>query len=358
MRDILEAVSSWLRTERKVALATVVATWGSAPRAAGSRMAVSEDGGLAGSVSGGCVETAVVQAAREVLQGAPPRLLHFGVADETAWVVGLACGGTIEVFVEPLDPALFAAVRDVLARDEPVAATTVISGPGPGPGPGTRLLSRQDGAIFGTLEGPLGQFALDSGRAALENGRPARSRAGEWDLYVDVLRPLPTLVIVGGVHIAVALVTLARAMGFRTVVVDPRPTFSNRERFPHADRLENAWPDEALAGLPLTASTAVAVLTHDPKLDDPALRTALPSAAFYVGALGSQKTQGRRRQRLLEAGLTESQLDRLHAPIGLDLGGRSPEEIALAVMAEVVAARNGRPRSRDARRATTSVSVV
>jgi xanthine dehydrogenase accessory factor len=139
--------------------------------------------------------------------------------------------------------------------------------------------------------------------------------------------------------------------------VDPRPTFSNRERFPHADRLENTWPDEALAGLPLTASTAVAVLTHDPKLDDPALRTALPSVAFYVGALGSQKTQGRRRQRLLEAGLTESQLDRLHAPIGLDLGGRSPEEIALAVMAEIVAARNGRSRSWDATRAKASVSV-
>ena len=228
MRDILQAVSGWLRAERKVALATVVATWGSAPRAAGSRMAVSDDGGLTGSVSGGCVEAAVVQAAREVLQGAPSRLLHFGVADETAWAVGLACGGTIEVFVEPLDPRLFAAVQDVLARDEPVAATTVIAGPGLG----THLLLGHNSEVVGTLEGSLGQVALDATRAALENGQPTRSRVGEWDLFVDVLRPLPTLVIVGGVHIAVALVTLARAMGFRTASRSPPRPSPTRWRRP------------------------------------------------------------------------------------------------------------------------------
>jgi xanthine dehydrogenase accessory factor len=148
--------------------------------------------------------------------------------------------------------------------------------------------------------------------------------------------------VVGGVHIATALVTLARALGYRTVVVDPRTAFANRERFPHADRLVAAWPGEALAEVGLHRSTAVAVLTHDPKLDDPALTIALRSAAFYVGALGSARTQAKRRTRLREAGLTDEQLDRLRAPIGLDLGGRSPEEIALAVLAEVVAARNGR----------------
>jgi xanthine dehydrogenase accessory factor len=165
---------------------------------------------------------------------------------------------------------------------------------------------------------------------------------------VDVLRPVSTLVVVGGVHIATALVELARTLGYRTVVVDPRPAFANRERFPHADRIEAAWPDEALARLGLTPSTAVAVLTHDPKLDDPALRAALPSDAFYVGALGSRRTQEKRRERLREGGLTDAQLDRLKAPIGLDLGGRSPEEIALAIMAEVVASRHGRAsRARD-----------
>jgi xanthine dehydrogenase accessory factor len=343
MRDILEPVAGWLGRGQKVALATVVETWGSAPRAAGSRMAVSEDGGLAGSVSGGCVETAVVQAAREVLKGAPPRLLRFGVADDTAWAVGLACGGTIEVFVAPLEPQTFAAWREALTRDEAIATATAIAGPGLG----TSLLFGRQGAIPGGAPGgALGEAAEEAARAALEKGRSARTRAGETELFVDVLRPLPTLVVVGGVHIAVALVELARTLGFRTVVVDPRPAFANRARFPHVDQLLTTWPDEALLGLPLTEGAAVAVLTHDPKLDDPALRTALPGPAFYVGALGSQKTQARRRQRLLEAGLSEEHLARLHAPIGLDLGGRSPEEIALAVMAEVVAARNGRASSR------------
>ena len=347
MRDVLEPVAAWLGQGRRVAVGTVVATWGSAPRAVGSCMAVSDDGGLAGSVSGGCVETAVVQAAREVLAGAPPRLLRFGVADETAWAVGLACGGSIEVFVETLEPSVFASLREAVRRDEPLALATVIAGPpselgrhavlGAG-GPATGLL---DGAWRAAAAAPLAD--------ALSTSRPLRVPVEGGELFVDVLRPLPTLVVVGGVHIAVALVALARTLGFRTVVVDPRPAFANPERFPHADRIESAWPDEALKALGLTSATAVAVLTHDPKLDDPALRAALPSAAFYVGALGSKNTQAKRRQRLLEAGLTEAQVDRLRAPIGLDLGGRSPEEIALSVMAEVVAARHGRAPARAAK---------
>jgi xanthine dehydrogenase accessory factor len=347
MRDVLEQVEGWLGRGRKVALGTVVSTWGSAPRGVGSRMAVSDDGGLAGSVSGGCVETSVVEAAREVLKGAPPRLLRFGVADDTAWAVGLACGGTIEVFVEVPAPEAFGAVCEALSRDEPCALATVIAGPKEAVGRELFVTSRGPGP--GSLEEPLRHEALQAAQGALAAGRAARVRVGDADLFVDVLLPLPTLVLVGGVHIAVALVSLARTLGFRTVVVDPRVAFANRERFPHADRLETAWPDEALQGLGLNPSTAVAVLTHDPKLDDPALRTALPSAAFYVGALGSPRTQAKRRKRLLEAGLTEAQLERLHAPIGLDLGGRSPEEIALAVMAEIVAARHGRggPRAAD-----------
>jgi xanthine dehydrogenase accessory factor len=339
MRDVVDPVEAWLGEGRSVALATVVEAWGSAPRATGSCMAVTAEGGLAGSVSGGCVETAVVEAAREVLKGAPPRLLRFGVADDTAWAVGLACGGTIEVFVGRLEPEVFAPVRDAVRKDEPAALATVIAGPQLG----ERLVLRAVGEPAGSLREPLRPAALDAARTALDSGRPSRVRAGEGELFVDVLRPVPTLVVVGGVHIAVALVSLARTMGYRTVVVDPRTAFANRERFPHADRIEVAWPDEALARLPLTGSTAVAVLTHDPRLDDPALRAALAGPAFYVGALGSQKTQAKRRKRLLEGGLPEDRLDRLHAPIGLDLGGRSPEEIALSVMAEIVAARNGRP---------------
>jgi xanthine dehydrogenase accessory factor len=328
-----------------VAVGTVVATWGSAPRAVGSCMAVSDDGGLAGSVSGGCVETAVIEASREILKGAPPRLLRFGVADETAWAVGLACGGRIEVFVEALDPLVFASLRGAAQRNEPLAIATVIDGPAQDLGRHAVLDAR--GAFSGSLEGGGRASAQAALGEALAAGRSARVPVAGGELFIEVLRPLPTLIVVGGVHIAVALVTLARTLGFRTVVVDPRPAFANPERFPHADRIESSWPDEALAGIGLTSSTAVAVLTHDPKLDDPALRAALPSAAFYVGALGSRNTQAKRRERLLEAGLAEKDVDRLRAPIGLDLGGRSPEEIALSVMAEVVAARHGRARSRD-----------
>ena len=347
MREVLPEVEAWLAQGRKAALATVVATWGSAPRAVGSCLAVSDDGGLAGSVSGGCVETAVVQVAREILSGGPPRLLGFGVADETAWAVGLACGGRIEVFVEALDPVVFASLREAARRDEPLALATVIAGSEHELGRHAVLDAR--GAAGGSLEGPLRATAAAALAEALVTSRPARVPAAGGELFVDVLQPLPTLVVVGGVHIAVALVTLARALGFRTVVVDPRPAFANPERFPHADRIESAWPDASLAAIGLTSSTAVAVLTHDPKLDDPALRVALPSAAFYVGALGSRNTQGKRRRRLLEAGLPEAQVDRLRAPIGLDLGGRSPEEIALSVMAEIVAARHGRAPAREAR---------
>jgi xanthine dehydrogenase accessory factor len=204
------------------------------------------------------------------------------------------------------------------------------------------LLVREDGRVEGSIAGVDGS-AREAARAALAEGR---SRCvvlpGETplEILVDALQPSPTLVMVGGVHIAVALTPLAKTLGYRTVVVDPRPAFGNAERFAQADRIVQAWPDEALGTIGLNASTAVAVLTHDPKLDDPALRAALPSPAFYVGALGSKATQEKRRRRLLEAGVTESQLARLHAPIGLALGGRAPAEIALAVMAQVVAERN------------------
>ena len=337
MRDVLPEIEAWSREGRPFALATVVQTWGSAPRTAGSKMAVADDGRIAGSVSGGCVEAAVVEAAQEVVRTGTPRLLHFGVADDTAWAVGLACGGTIDVLVERpagdwLEPAA-AAVRE----DRPAAVVTVLEGDRLG----SKLVLPSAGAPTGDL-GPLTEAARNAAGAALESGQGGRVSLGETPAFVDLLRPAPTLVAVGGVHIAIALTRLAQGMGYRTIVVDPRPAFGSEARFPHADRLVTEWPDEALGRIGLTTATAVAVLTHDPKLDDPALRAALPSPAFYVGALGSKSTQEKRRKRLAEAGLTEAQLARLHAPIGLDLGGRGPEEIALSVMAQVVAVRNGR----------------
>jgi len=222
-----------------------------------------------------------------------------------------------------------------------VAEVTVVRGPD---GLLGKKLVLAAGGSPTVLPGPeVDEAALQAAREALASGKTRSARASETgaELFADVVLPPPRLIVVGGVHVAIALVTLARTLGFETIVVDPRQAFGSAERFPHADRLVSKWPDEALREVGLTSSTAVAVLSHDPKLDDPALSVALASPAFYVGALGSQKTQEKRRLRLREAGLSSEQLARLRAPIGLDLGGRSPEEIALSVMAEIVAVRHG-----------------
>jgi xanthine dehydrogenase accessory factor len=336
MRDVLSDIERWLDEGRGVALATVVETWGSAPRTVGGKMAVSDDRRIAGSVSGGCVEGAVVEAAAGVLASGEPRLLRFGVSDDTAWSVGLACGGAIEVFVEPIARDIFGPVRDALRAETPVAVATVIRGGDTEVGRKVVLLG--DGRALGDRDAA----ALDAARAALAESRSRRFAVGGRDIFADVQLPSPRMVIVGGVHIAVALVGLAKALGFRTILVDPRAAFANPKRFPDVDELHSEWPSEALAKIDLNAGSAVAVLAHDPKLDDPALIAALASPAFYVGALGSTRTQEKRRTRLLAAGVSEEALRRLHAPIGLDLGGRSPEEIALSVMAQVVAARHGK----------------
>jgi xanthine dehydrogenase accessory factor len=308
-------------------------------------MAVSADGRIAGSVSGGCVEAAVIEAAGEVAQSGTPRLLSFGVADDKAWSVGLACGGTIEVFVEAPDAAAFAELASLASSSHAAAVATVLSGSLAG----QHLFLRGDGQKRGKLRGPFAHTISAAARDALREGKAKRLSVSDADVFIDVMKPAPKLVVVGGVHIAIPLTWMARALGFRTIVVDPRPTFGNVDRFPQADEIVPGWPDEALGKIGLDAETAVAILTHDPKLDDPALRAALPSPAFYVGALGSKETQAKRRERLLSAGLSEAQVNRLRAPIGLDLGGRSPEEIAVSVLAQVVAVRNGRADEKAAR---------
>ncbi len=334
MRDILPDLERWNGEGRPIALATVVETWGSAPRPPGGKMAATADGRIAGSVSGGCVENAVVEAGKKTLSSGKAQLLHFGVSDDTAWSVGLACGGSLDVFVEKLDPAFFTSVRDALAAQKSVAVATVIRGPAAEVGRKLALVEDE------TTVGSIDDAAAAEVRAALSARASRRVTLGERELFVDVILPAPRLVIVGGVHIAVSLVTLAKALGFRTILVDPRESFGNAKRFPHAAEIVNEWPDKALERLSPDASTAVAVLTHDPKLDDPALLASLPGRAFYVGALGSKRTQEKRRSRLLAAGLPEAALARLRGPIGLPLGGRSPEEIALAILAQVVETRN------------------
>ena len=349
MRDILSDLDNWRADNRQIALATVVQTWGSSPRRAGAKMALTPDQKMTGSVSGGCVEGAVYEAGVEVLKSNRPQLLHFGVADETAWEVGLACGGNIDIFVKPLDTNFFESLRSLLEEEQSAVLLTVVRGPEQLLG--SEVLVRDDGYVTGALNNQVfDKQALDLARETLAQGESRRVMLNEEiEVFMEVILPPPTLIAVGGVHITIALMALAKTLGYRTVVIDPRGAFGNEERFPNVDQLIQLWPDEAFQQIPITRSTAVAMLTHDPKLDDPALKIALPSSAFYVGALGSKTTQAKRRQRLFDDGLSEEQLNRLHGPIGLEIGAGTPEEIAMSIMAEIVAARNNTEKEIDSK---------
>jgi xanthine dehydrogenase accessory factor len=333
MRELLPDLENWLAKGERVALATVISTWGSAPRPAGSTMAVSASGGLVGSVSGGCVEGAVIQSAQEVLKSGQPQRLHFGVSDDTAWGVGLACGGEIDIFVQPVKAELFKELLPRLKADQGLVLNTVIKSSDSELG--AQVLTDEAGKILSAI----GKMTT----RIKQNGHEPKIIEDKGDeIFTNPLPASPTLVMIGGVHIAIALAKLAHALNFRAVIIDPRKAFATTERFADADKLIQAWPQAAFEQMPLNSSSAVASLSHDPKIDDPALIAALQSPAFYVGALGSKKTQARRRQRLLDAGLNEDELARLHAPIGIEIGAETPEEIALAIMAEVVTAYRNR----------------
>ncbi|HKF75731.1 MAG TPA: XdhC/CoxI family protein [Candidatus Dormibacteraeota bacterium] len=307
MREIAEELRAWRAEGDPVAVATVVETWGSSPRPLGSRMLVSRSGRMAGSVSNGCIEGAVFEEAQGVLATGSPRLLEYGVADDVAFEVGLACGGHIAVFVQPATEVHDRALA-LLAAERPFVMST-------------DLRTGQSEIVEGMPETEL----------------PVR----DGDRLEEPFPRQPHLVIIGAIHIAIPLHRLARVMGYRVSVVDARAQFATRERFPEADELLVAWPDEALAGMTVDRSTAVVILTHDPKFDMPALRAVLPTGAGYIGAIGSRKTNQNRFDGLRQEGFTEAQLARVHGPIGLDLGGRGAEETALGIMAEVTAARFG-----------------
>jgi len=352
MRDILPDVERWLGEGKSVAVATIIKTWGSAPRVIGSKMAVNGDGAMAGSVSGGCVESAVVQEALGVLESGKPKRLHYGVTDKDAWEVGLACGGQIDLWVEPLAAWLDrsaegASVFEVVVRalsDERPAVRALVLRRGDLPG-GQSAVFTWGAEAVGSLPDELWEEAQAEARRLLGGGlsetRLQTVKGVEHEIFYDLLLPSPTLVIIGGVHIGIELAGQAKLLGFRVIIIDPRRAFGTPDRFPMADSVLQAWPAEALATLELNPSVAVAAVSHDPKIDDPALIAALRSPAFYVGALGSAETNRQRSARLKDAGITDEELSRLRAPIGLDLGGRAPAEIALAVMAEIIAVRAG-----------------
>ena len=335
MHDILKDVQSWIDTGETIALATVIQTWGSSPRKVGSHMAFTLSEKITGSVSGGCVENAVIEAGMQVLKTNQPQLLHFGVADETAWKVGLACGGSIDIFVNVLDPEFFNQIKTVLESESSAVHVTVIRGSDKLLG--KEIIISENKKFFDSIGNEWDAKVLNLAMESLALKTSRRVNLNEdIEVFMEVLQPSPTLVIVGGVHIAVALVSLAKTLGYQTIVIDPRKAWGNDERFPHADQLIQVWIDKAFKQIKLNPSTAIAVLTHDSKIDDPAIKIALNSSAFYVGALGSKTTNAKRNQRLLNDGMSETQLSRLHAPIGLDIGAQNPEEIALAIMSEVV----------------------
>jgi xanthine dehydrogenase accessory factor len=293
---------------QQAAVATVVATRSSAPRPVGSKLVVREDGSIEGSVSNGCVESDVILAAQEVLAGGEPRLVTYGITDEMAFGVGLPCGGEIDVFVE------------LYRGEESDVALTVVTGDGVGE--------------------KLHDAELE--QAARRRGRSHVFEVDGRTVFADVRVPPPRLFVYGAIDTAEALCATAKLLGWRTIVADARPRFATAERLPSADELLVLWPDEALAHVTPDAATAVVVLTHDDKFDLPLVRGALATQAFYLGWLGSRRNQERRRGLLLEEGVEEADLDRVRGPAGLDLGAASPEEMAVSILAEILAVRAGR----------------
>lgn len=335
MQEVIEDIDKWIENGKTVGLATVIQTWGSAPRKAGGKMAITPEGQMSGSVSGGCVEGAVFEQAVEAISHQQGRLLEFGVADETAWEVGLACGGNIRVFVEELHPEIYRSVQTIIEHDKFGALATIVSSPDP-TAVGTKFVTNQKEAISGDAP----KEAIDSAIKVMKSGKSQLTRLADGsELFVEVYLPAPQLIMVGGVHIAVALSQMAQILGYKTIVIDPRRGFGSDERFPQVDTLIQKWPKLAFGEVTINENTAVALLTHDPKIDDPALHEVLDSQAFYVGALGSRKTHAKRVARLLEAGYAQEQIDQIYGPIGLSINAQTPEEIAVSVMAEIVKAR-------------------
>ena len=362
MRDILNKVTKWWEAGETFGLATVVRTYRSAPRDPGAALAVSPDGEVTGSVSGGCVEGAVYELSMDVSQTGSPVLQTYGVSDDDAFAVGLTCGGILDIFVEPVDQARFPELGDIAAaveRGEPVAVATVIGGPGQvgarrviwgrtGPdesddgwhagasgtlGSGARL----DAAVDDDVRGMLAQGLTGIRRYGAHGER----RGDELSVFVNAFAPPPRMLVFGAIDFAAAVARVGKFLGYHVTVCDARQVFATKSRFPDADEVIVEWPHRFLAGTSVDSRTVICVLTHDPKFDVPLLEVALRTPAGYIGAMGSRRTHEDRIERLREVGLTEAELVRLRSPIGLDLGARTPEETAVSIAAELIQLRWG-----------------
>lgn len=330
--DVLEEAVAWQRSGHDVAMATVISTWGSAPRPVGSQLCVDQNGLFSGSVSGGCIEGAVVSEALAVLSSRVPRLIEFHVSNTMAWEVGLACGGRIELFVEPVAAKRHALrlLSETRSGGRPAVLITEL------PGGAHALLIGNDRCGPLTVDDAVVAAAHQA--VSADQCRILVTEQGR--LFLHVFNPAPRLIIVGAVHIAEPLSRMATSAGYRVILVDPRRGFAAREQF-QGYSVMSAWPDQAMEQLALDERAAVVTLTHDPKLDDAALRVALRSQAFYIGCLGSRKTHAARLVRLRAMGLGDDELARVHGPVGLPIGARTPSEIAISILAEMTQVRRG-----------------
>jgi xanthine dehydrogenase accessory factor len=355
MIEVLEAVERWRAEGRRVALATVVGVEVSAPRDPGASLAVNDSGQVAGSVSGGCVEGAVYEEAQDAISTGRPRLVSYGISDADAISVGLTCGGTIHVFVEPLagwplaerDGApLFERLLDAIRSDSPIALATRLGDARVG----AKLLVTADAVAGGLGSAGLDEAVAQEARALLALGETETRTFGpdgepigvEARVFIQSFAPKANMYIFGAIDFSRAMARLGKYLGYRVTVVDARPVFATKARVPDADEIVVEWPDEFLARAPVRESTAVIVLTHDVKFDIPLLQVALRTEAGYIGAMGSRRTHANRVTKLREAGVTERELARISAPAGLDLGARTPEETAVSIAAEIIALRAGR----------------
>jgi xanthine dehydrogenase accessory factor len=354
MLDVAEHLLRWIKAEQDFAVATVVAVSGSAPRQPGAALAVDAEGTAVGSVSGGCVEGAVYELCQEALDSGRSVVQRFGYSDEDAFAVGLTCGGVIDILTTPVrrdDPhrPLFASALAAVCADEAVALARVIDGPDSYIG--RALLMRADGSVEGTLDGAaeLDQVVAAEARALLDVGHTATITVGADGAYcgqplrllVECSAPPPRMIVFGAIDFAAALVRLGKFLGYHVTVCDARPVFATRRRFEEADEVIVEWPHRYLEAVDVDHRTVLCVLTHDAKFDVPLLERALRLPVAYVGAMGSRRTHEDRVKRLREAGTTDEELARLRAPIGLNLGARTPEETALSIVAELVASRRG-----------------
>jgi xanthine dehydrogenase accessory factor len=350
MREVIAEIENWQKAGKPVGIATNVKRNGMSLRPLGAKMAMTDQMDIAGSVTGGCIEGTVYDEAQKVIRSHQPCLLHYGVTgDEKPWDIGLSCGTSLDVFVEDLNSAawkaLFPAVQEAFQKNQLAAVATVICGAGLG----NKMMVYPDGRCLGDLGNTeLNEEAKTWMRELFitqEINWKEFTVAGESvEVFIDLLIPVARMIVIGAVHIAIPLVEMAKVMGFHTIVVDPREAFANRDRLPKVDELIVDWPSTVLDKLNLDESSYVVAISHDEKLDNPALAVALTHSTRYVGVLGTRKNVPQRLAALRELGVNEEQLQKLRAPIGLPLGAETPEEIALSILAEMISARHGLPR--------------